>query len=85
MLEKLPEFRFPPVKPPIRFWIGVLVFLTTFTTYTLRVNLSISIIKMASKSSKVPECAAPNTTVAPSEESKAADSEVSGKNRLTKV
>ncbi|RZC43006.1 MFS 1 and/or Sugar tr domain containing protein [Asbolus verrucosus] len=32
--------------PPIRFWIGVMVFMTTFTNYMMRSNISVSIISM---------------------------------------
>ncbi|XP_056633020.1 sialin-like isoform X1 [Diorhabda sublineata] len=44
-------------KIPIRFWIGVMVFLTTYINYTTRVNMSINIIPMTKgKSKKTPEC-----------------------------
>ncbi|CAH1116344.1 unnamed protein product [Phaedon cochleariae] len=42
---------------PVRFWIGLMVFLTTYINYTTRVNISISIISMTrGKSQKIPEC-----------------------------
>ncbi|XP_074031923.1 sialin isoform X2 [Leptinotarsa decemlineata] len=42
---------------PVRFWIGIMVFLTTYINYTTRVNMSISIISMTKgKSKTTPEC-----------------------------
>ncbi|XP_064213438.1 putative inorganic phosphate cotransporter isoform X2 [Tribolium castaneum] len=38
--------------PPYRLWIAVMVFMTTFTNYMLRANISVSIISMVEKSKK---------------------------------
>lgn len=44
-------------KIPVRFWIGVMVFLTTYINYTTRVNMAITIISMTKgKSKTTPEC-----------------------------
>ncbi|CAH1110025.1 unnamed protein product [Psylliodes chrysocephalus] len=44
-------------KVPVRFWIGLMVFLTTYINYTTRVNMSMSIISMTKgKSKSTPEC-----------------------------
>ncbi|XP_028154364.2 sialin-like isoform X2 [Diabrotica virgifera virgifera] len=44
-------------KIPIRFWIACMVFLTTFTCYTTRVNLSVSIVSMTKGKTKgIPYC-----------------------------
>ncbi|KAG5889318.1 hypothetical protein JTB14_019099 [Gonioctena quinquepunctata] len=44
-------------KIPVRFWIGLMVFLTTYINYTTRVNISISIISMTKgKAKNTPEC-----------------------------
>lgn len=44
-------------KIPTRFWIGCMVFLTTYINYTTRVNMSISIVSMTSgKTKSIPEC-----------------------------
>lgn len=49
--------RLHPRAIPIRFWIGVMVFLTTYINYTTRVNMAISIISMtAAKKKGLPEC-----------------------------
>lgn len=46
-----------PCKIPIRFWIGCMVFLTTYINYTARVNMSISIVSMTmGKDKAIPEC-----------------------------
>ncbi|XP_063903804.1 sialin-like [Zophobas morio] len=44
--------------PPLRFWIAVMIFFTTFTNYMLRSNISVSIIKMVDRKSKnfTPPC-----------------------------
>ncbi|CAH1116346.1 unnamed protein product [Phaedon cochleariae] len=45
------------MKIATRFWIGCMVFLTTYTCYTTRVNMSISIVSMTKKGHKsTPEC-----------------------------
>ncbi|XP_057660262.1 sialin-like [Diorhabda carinulata] len=42
---------------PVRFWIACMVFFTTFTCYTTRVNLSVSIVSMTKGKTKgVPYC-----------------------------
>ncbi|KAJ8959657.1 hypothetical protein NQ318_021845 [Aromia moschata] len=55
---------------PVRFWIGCMVFLTTYINYTTRVNMSISIVSMTTgKNKAVPECKRENwrrTCVSPS-------------------
>ncbi|CAG9857293.1 unnamed protein product [Phyllotreta striolata] len=44
-------------KIPTRFWIGVMVFLSTYINYTTRVNMSMSIVSMTKgKSKSTPEC-----------------------------
>lgn len=44
-------------KIPIRFWIGCIVFVTTYINYTTRVNMSISIVSMTTgKTKAIPEC-----------------------------
>lgn len=47
-------------KPPFRFWIAALVFYTTFTLYSFRINLSIGIIDMAGRTQKTPYCSEEN-------------------------
>ncbi|XP_063903802.1 sialin-like [Zophobas morio] len=44
--------------PPIRFWIAVMIFFTTFTNYMLRANMSVSIIKMVDRKARnfTPPC-----------------------------
>ncbi|XP_074031921.1 sialin-like [Leptinotarsa decemlineata] len=45
------------IKIPTRFWIGCMVFLTTYTCYTTRVNISVSIVSMTKGENKiVPDC-----------------------------
>ncbi|XP_050501825.1 vesicular glutamate transporter 1-like [Diabrotica virgifera virgifera] len=44
-------------KIPVRFWIGLMVFFTTYVNYATRVNMAIAIISMTKgKSKKTPEC-----------------------------
>ncbi|CAH2000612.1 unnamed protein product [Acanthoscelides obtectus] len=45
-------------KVPIRVWIGLMVFLTTYVNYTMRSNMSIAIVSMvtAQKGRVFPEC-----------------------------
>ncbi|XP_044272677.1 putative inorganic phosphate cotransporter [Tribolium madens] len=38
--------------PPYRVWIAVMIFMTTFTNYMLRSNMSVSIIRMVDKAKK---------------------------------
>ncbi|XP_044272676.1 putative inorganic phosphate cotransporter [Tribolium madens] len=38
--------------PPYRLWIAVMIFMTSFTNYMLRANMSVSIIKMVEKTKK---------------------------------
>ncbi|XP_049820685.1 cyclin-dependent kinase 5 activator 1-like [Aethina tumida] len=52
-------------KVPFRVWIGVLIFMTTFTNYVLRVKISISALTMSTPR-QVPEFD-DRPTVAPSE------------------
>nr|XP_015838308.1 PREDICTED: putative inorganic phosphate cotransporter isoform X2 [Tribolium castaneum] len=55
--------------PPYRVWIAVMVFMSTFTNYMLRANMSVSIISMVDKAKKnqTAVCAAPpdNSTKPP--------------------
>ncbi|XP_015838264.1 putative inorganic phosphate cotransporter isoform X2 [Tribolium castaneum] len=55
--------------PPYRVWIAVMIFMTTFTNYMLRANMSVSIISMVDKAKKnqTAVCATPadNSTKPP--------------------